>query len=773
MRKTALLTVVIALLLGGVSYSLPRTPVHAAIQATYYAAPTGSGTACTLAAPCSMDGVRDKVRTVNASMTGDIDVMLRGGLYALTGPLTLDYRDSGTNGHSIIWRNYAGETPIISGERSLAGGWTLHDSGAGIYKKTGVAPRFRQLYVEGTAAVRSRTPNLNDPDTMGGYYKTISANLTSKQYKIIKSEVSSWSNLNQVEMVVQPHWYHNQLRVASFTTDASYAYVSFLSPEQDFAFNKAAGFYSNNAYHFENAYELLDSPGEWYLDRFTNTLYYKPRAGENMATASVIAPVTDTLLRLNGTMTNPIHHLEFNGLNFRHTGWDTPSTNGLVATQAASPVNSLNVPGSVQATYGYQIRFVGNTFRQLGATGLKLGNGIKHSQVVGNIFEDIAANGIMLTSPRLASAADLTEQVLIGNNAISRVGQLYKNGIGIVGAFVQGVVIEHNEISYSPYMGIQFGGQTGCNCETGMRSNRIHANHIHHVMQLYDDGGAIYTLGRQPGTIIDRNYIHDLSKSTYAMSYPVAGLYLDNYSEYIRVQDNVLSSIDTASGVTATYEQTGIGAINNLWSNNDTLNATVISEAGVSSSYTEPSISLFEENFNGGTAGTPPTGWTVAAGSGSVQIANMPSTADKSVLVSKAVSTSSTIAKKTWANADGIVTMQLRIRPEQTGGWKMAPYVLSETGTAAISIAFDAGFIKAYIGSTLTNLQSFTAGAWYELLLVMDTDTDKFDLYVDGIRILANAAFRNAVENVGGIQLGIGDGHAGSFYFDHIQMLTP
>ncbi|MDQ1913672.1 right-handed parallel beta-helix repeat-containing protein [Paenibacillus sp. GD4] len=767
------LTVTAALLLASVGILPEEAPAAAAVQATYYASPTGSGTACSVSAPCSLTGVRDKVRTVNPSMTGDIVVMLRGGLYTLTDSLVLDYRDSGMNGHRVVWKNYTGETPVISGGQSLTGGWTLHDSIAGIYKKTGVTSRFRQLYVGETAAVRARTPNLTDANSLGAYYDAISADVTTRQYKINKAEISSWNHLNQVEMVLQPHWYHNRLRIASFTTDASYAYVSFLSPEQSSAFTKSVPFYTSNAYHFENAYEMLDSPGEWYLDRSANILYYKPRSGENMASATVTAPVVDVLLQLNGTAANPIHHLEFSGLTFRHSGWDGPSSSGLVATQAVSPITSLTVPGSVQATYGYQLRFTSNTFRQLGATGLKLGNGIKMSQIVSNTFEAIAANGIELRSPKTASITDLTSQVLIGNNTVSRVGQQYTNGIGIVGYFVQSVVIEHNEISYSPYMGIQLGGQAGCNCEAGMRKNRIRANRIHHVMQLHDDGGAIYTLGRQPGTIVDRNYIHDLSKSAYAMGYPVAGLYLDNYSEYIRVQNNVQSSIDTASGAALTYEQTGVGAMNNLWSGNETQDPAVKGEAGVSSAYTESPIVLLEEDFDGGTAGTIPAGWTVTTGSGSVQTANMPSTTDKSVLLSKSVSATTTNAQITWAPSAGIVSLQLRVRPEQTGGWKMAPYILDGSGTPAISVAFDSGSIKAYNGTTLTTLQSFTAGTWYELLLVMNTDTDKFDLYVDGIRRLANADFRSAAANLGGVRLGIGDGHTGSFYFDQLKVEAP
>src|SRR5665213_3416820 len=82
----------------------------ASIQVTYYAAPTGGGSVCTLQAPGSLTSVRDKVRAVNGNMTGDVVIYLRGGAYALTSPFQLtesaSIHDSGSNGYSIIYKAY-------------------------------------------------------------------------------------------------------------------------------------------------------------------------------------------------------------------------------------------------------------------------------------------------------------------------------------------------------------------------------------------------------------------------------------------------------------------------------------------------------------------------------------------------------------------------------------------------------------------------------------------------------------------------------------------
>ena len=46
-------------------------PASAATQTTLYASPTGSGSACSQSAPCSLAGAQAAVETMNSSMTGD------------------------------------------------------------------------------------------------------------------------------------------------------------------------------------------------------------------------------------------------------------------------------------------------------------------------------------------------------------------------------------------------------------------------------------------------------------------------------------------------------------------------------------------------------------------------------------------------------------------------------------------------------------------------------------------------------------------------------
>ena len=94
---------------------------------TLYASPSGSGSTCSLSAPCSLDGVKAKVAGLTSGMAADIDVDLRGGTYSLSQAFALGAADSGQNGHKVVYAAYPGEKPVLSGATKISG-FALFDS---------------------------------------------------------------------------------------------------------------------------------------------------------------------------------------------------------------------------------------------------------------------------------------------------------------------------------------------------------------------------------------------------------------------------------------------------------------------------------------------------------------------------------------------------------------------------------------------------------------------------------------------------------------------
>jgi len=581
---------------------------EAAIQATYYVSQTGSdANPGTLASPFqTIAKARDVVRTINTTMSGDIVVVLRGGTYALTNPVVFGPADGGRNGNFVRYTAYSGETPLITGGRPIKG-WTIHDQARNIWKAEGVTARFRQLYVNNSKAIRARLPNLGT-NNAPNFYRLTKVDTTGRALNIATSVGSNWKSLNKVEMHLMIAWADATLRLASTTGMGSYTKVKIQDPEGTMLFNRPYPMLGvtfgdktkQQAYYLENAMEFLDVAGEWYLDESSNTLYYMPRSGENMATANVVVPMLENLLTISGTTTtNTVKYLSFQGLTFAHTTFMRPSKAGLLNLQAGQ--FNTGAPGGnnymlwrpnagVTVANAERIRFERNVFAQMAASGIDFISGTRDDAIIGNVFTDLGGTGITLgkfaqdTSTEIHIAYNPTDKNEIStrdtvkNNLVTKVTTEIQGGIGIAAGYPRELLIEHNEVSYTNYSGISvgFGWTKSANA---MTANRINWNNIHHVSQLLADAGNIYTLSNQgTGSQIQYNYMHDISASSWA-DYWINGIYLDEGTSGYDVSHNVFKS--APSGVACN----SCGAYTS--SDNTGSAASTISGAGIESAYSD------------------------------------------------------------------------------------------------------------------------------------------------------------------------------------------
>jgi len=68
----------------------------------------------------------------------------------------------------------------------------------------------------------------------------------------------------------------------------------------------------------ENIFEELDAPGEWFHDRKTQTLYYYPPNDVDPHSAVIEVSRLPHLIEFRGTKDDPVHHIDIDGLTFRH-----------------------------------------------------------------------------------------------------------------------------------------------------------------------------------------------------------------------------------------------------------------------------------------------------------------------------------------------------------------------------------------------------------------------------------------------------------------------
>ncbi len=574
-----------------------------------YVSPTGDDSnPGTLAQPLKTIGkARDIVRTMNSAMKSDITVYLRGGTYPQTSTLTFANADSGSGGFYVKYTAYNNERPLITGGQPIQG-WKVSDATNNIYSASAGTTAFRQLYVNGVKAIRARSPNLL-ANNVANFNRLSGWDKTANNLQVPSSAVATWNNPTKVEMHVNIAWGDSTLRIASITNSGTTALVKFQSPESPLVFvrpnpNMAqVGWGSGRAYYFENAKEFLDQAGEWYLDETTSTVYYKPRTGEDMATATVIAPMVETIMSVNGTSTsNQASYLWFQGLTFAHSTFMRPSQYGFLDAQAgqynltADANNNQTVgrpPAGVSVTNANNIHMERNLFTQMGATGLDFVSGTHDDIIIGNAITDIAGNGFSIGK---FTASDTTEYHVAYNptdknevctrdtfkdNYIDNVTTEFQGGVGIAGGYPAYVDIEHNEVSHTNYTGISVGyGWTSST--TAMTNNTINYNNIHHVNQILTDGGAIYVLSNQgTGDQMEYNYIHDYACSTWA-DYGCNGLYLDEQTSGYTVAHNVMVNCPT----NIAQNQTGTNTITDNGANPSGAQNT-IATAGIESAYAD------------------------------------------------------------------------------------------------------------------------------------------------------------------------------------------
>ena len=404
----------------------------------------------------------------------------------------------------------------------------------------------------------------------------------------------------------QPGWNNN-----------TFGYDTFTSP------HRAGPLY------LTNAYEFLDSPGEWYLNRGSGTLYYIPAAGQNMSTVSVELPTLQSLVDVGGTYDAPAHHVTFSGITFTGTSWLGPSSNQGYADQQTGAYVTGNwnwpalsacqegctqfeatrpswnqMPAAVQVSAANNITFSNSQFVNLGQTAIGIGNdanahasgvglGASSVTVTGSEIARSTAGGIVVGGVRAdahhpGDQRMINRDITISNNRIHDLGLEHRGSVSVVTTYVTNATMSHNEVYNLPYTGMSIGYGWGTNepggntnytnrglynyqprytTATTASNNRLVGNYIHDVMQQMTDGACIYTLSWNPGAQINGNCC--LRTNGWF------GLYFDEGSKYYTATGNVFSSIGTWA--TANYwggENMGNFTVTGNWASNSSTNVT-------------------------------------------------------------------------------------------------------------------------------------------------------------------------------------------------------
>ena len=476
----------------------------------------------------------------------NITLWLRGGTYLIDQPMVLNPLPQHEN-LQVSFKACKKEKPVITGGMGLSG-WVKAENGlwtAPLPSK--LQSGFRELFVNGKRAIRARHPNQ-------GYLRVKQAGEDRRtSFFFEKGDFPVPEFPSDAEVVLLHDWSISRMAVKEIdkSTGRLTAVESIGAKVPDFF--TIDNWEKNPRYFLENSMEFLDANQEWFCDFRKGQIYI--RLPGNEVPENVVVPVSEGLITLRGQESNCIKNVHFEGLTFSYSSWQIPDL-GYCGVQACHfdprpPVEGWSVvPPAVGAVWAENCTFTNCNFAHLGGSGVMLGTGCRNCRIVDSEIADVSGNGIMIGEGRdrkvngevwwKSAPGQVASCNVIENCRIADCGRQFYGAIGIWCGLVEKTVLKNNEVSNLPYSGISIGWEWSPQ-PTPCRENQITGNHIHHIMQALSDGGGIYMLGLQPGSVISGNHIHDVEVN--AGKAESNGMFLDEGITNVVVENNLIYNI--------------------------------------------------------------------------------------------------------------------------------------------------------------------------------------------------------------------------------------
>ena len=501
----------------------------------------------TLEAPLkTLEGAKNALKNAEES-DKTVTVWFREGTYEISSTVEFTANDRG----NVLYRSYPDEKVVFSGAKEIGGNW-LETEINGVKAFVTDMPidseedYFRSLFKDNKRLSRPVYPKegvlkVADPLADEAVVPENDATYFTKSASFCGngSDMLEFTNINDIDVRIMHFWCDELLPVHSI--NASTGRIETTKPT-------AMTIRVDDNYVLENVKEALSLTGEWYLDRSEQKLYYIPEEGDTPENTVLYAGMTEQLFSFEN-----VKNISFQGIDFEKTDWDYVGQNesfyGKVLDEshplyknikygATHPQAAFETPAAILISASSGINFTYCRFENISHTAVKFDKAAKDCKITSTVFNEIGANAVFIHGDFVVPAS--TQNIDITDCLISNYGRIFNNAIGILLTHAIDCDLTDNEIHDGWYTGISVGWNWGYS-DNPTNNINISNNLIYNIGNGWlSDMGGIYTLGIQPDTVIKGNVIHNVGCDEGAYGYGGWGIYLDEGSSGILVENNLV-----------------------------------------------------------------------------------------------------------------------------------------------------------------------------------------------------------------------------------------
>ncbi len=432
-------------------------------------------------------------------------IYLPEGITELTQPVLLEAKDSNLT--------ISGAKSTLIGAPKVTG-WAKHEGQIVKADVSKLLPKGftpRQLLCDGERQILARYPNFDTKDPLYGGWAFVDefppagapeGHLWKRTMYVKAQDLRKWAHPEDVEIDIfaQYGWWNFLEPLASLDSQKR-----LLTLKKDCGYD----LHPHNRYYFQNALEELDAPGEWFYDKRTGLLYFWPE--KEIGTCEVRIPTLESFFKVKaGARQITIRGLTLTGCHGTAITFDG-AEDCLVERCVVTRVGDFHGSG-ISVSTGKNVRISHNEVSFTGSNGIGLSGGDRKTLTgLNHVAED---------------------------NHVHHMGVFNKNACGI-SMYGVGNIARHNHVHDGPRMGVQMSGNNLI----------VEYNHLHHLCLETQDGGAIYTGGRDwissRGSKWQYNLIHDIvgcGQESGGLKHPwfTFGLYPDDNSGGLDIIGNIV-----------------------------------------------------------------------------------------------------------------------------------------------------------------------------------------------------------------------------------------